>query len=209
MSGSQSVELALLDDPGAFRDEFLALDAAAAVAYDRFVYDSPEQADRVREALFARGAGESSPPAGKLLLANGTPAAMIAVLPAAPLRRRRLTAALTIARDASLALSAAVQARLRLAAGTLMRVADDDAYLARIAVQERVAGTGLGRAALAHALAAARGLVARRCVLDVADDNTRALALYARHGFEPVGRGDAADPESGRTLRYIHLAAPL
>jgi diamine N-acetyltransferase len=49
---------------------------------------------------------------------------------------------------------------------------------------------GIGRALLEAALAHERFRRAPRIVLDVWDENVRAITLYARFGFEPAGRRD-------------------
>ena len=48
-------------------------------------------------------------------------------------------------------------------------------------------GQGVGNALMDAAIGYARGTGYRQMVLDVADDNAPAIALYARHGFEPTG----------------------
>jgi ribosomal protein S18 acetylase RimI-like enzyme len=190
-------------------EEYLALDASAAAAYYEFVYDRPERGAAVQRALFERGAAESGAPATRLLVVGGRAAGLWAVLPHALVQRRRLAAAMAVARDPGLRVDDGTAERARLAGRTLVRVQEDDAYLARIAVSPDFAGRGLGGELLERALAEARALGARRCVLDVAVGNTRALALYRRAGFGEVGRAEVTDPVSGRSLGHLHLALPL
>lgn len=55
-------------------------------------------------------------------------------------------------------------------------------------------GRGVGDALVAAVVAWARGAGYARLVLDVADENAPAIALYARHGFEPTGETSALPP---------------
>jgi ribosomal protein S18 acetylase RimI-like enzyme len=59
-------------------------------------------------------------------------------------------------------------------------------------------GDALLRAAVAHA----RDLGARRLLLDVGDHNAHAIALYARHGFEPTGRTGTLPPPREHVLEH-------
>jgi len=100
----------------------------------------------------------------------------------------------------------ALTERLRRAAGTLATSSETDGYLSRLAVHPAMAGRGLGRALLAEALAATRALGLERCVLEVADGNERAIALYQAAGFKAIGEASTTDPETGRRLGYLHMA---
>ncbi|MCL5777692.1 GNAT family N-acetyltransferase [Limibaculum sp. FT325] len=70
----------------------------------------------------------------------------------------------------------------------LIRVAADEAELLTIAVRPEGRGRGLGARLLAEALAAARVAGAARMILEVADGNAPARALYARGGFAVIAR---------------------
>jgi ribosomal protein S18 acetylase RimI-like enzyme len=188
---------------------FLAFDAMAMIASNRFVFDSNEDAQRFQAYLFERGVAESCPPAGRLLIVDGEPAGILAVLAPPVLRKRRLGAALAAARDPAWAADTGVRRRLQLIGGTLHRVAEDEAYLARIAVGDHAAGRGLGRWLLGEALAEARHLGLARLVLDVSDDNARAIEFYRRTGFDEIGRVAAEDAETGRRVGYLHLTLPV
>jgi ribosomal protein S18 acetylase RimI-like enzyme len=142
-------------------------------------------------------------------MVDGEAAGILTVLAPPVLRKRRLGAALAAARDPRWAADAAVRRRLQLIGGTLHRVADDEAYLARIAVGDRVAGRGLGRWLLAEAVAEARQLGLARLVLDVSDDNARAIEFYRRAGFDEIGHRTADDPDTGRHVGYLHLSMPV
>jgi ribosomal-protein-alanine N-acetyltransferase len=70
----------------------------------------------------------------------------------------------------------------------LARVTAGEAEILTLAVDPARRGAGLGAALVAEALDAARAAEARSMLLEVAVDNTAALALYRRAGFEAVGR---------------------
>lgn len=64
-----------------------------------------------------------------------------------------------------------------------LAVVDDHLYVTRLGVAEQHRRRGLATALMATALAWGLGRGARWCVLQVADHNTAALALYRRLGF--------------------------
>jgi len=70
----------------------------------------------------------------------------------------------------------------------LWRVASDEAEILTIAVLPPWRRHGLGTRLLAAAVAGAETVGAQTMYLEAAADNTAALALYAGHGFEQVGR---------------------
>jgi GNAT superfamily N-acetyltransferase len=63
-----------------------------------------------------------------------------------------------------------------------------DIELKRIYLLHRFHGEGVGRRLMHTALEAAIAAGARRLLLGVYDENHRALAFYARHGFVEAGR---------------------
>jgi ribosomal protein S18 acetylase RimI-like enzyme len=69
-----------------------------------------------------------------------------------------------------------------------------------------VAGRGLGRRLVEGALAATRDHGLARCVLEVADTNERAIALYRAFGFTTIGAGATTDPATGARLGSLHMA---
>ncbi len=97
--------------------------------------------------------------------------------------------------------SEAALAGLLGASGALALIADDGFILLRalageaeiltLAVQPDGRRRGLGQALVAGAAAAAHDAGAESLFLEVAEDNAPALSLYARCGFEPVGRRNA------------------
>lgn len=83
-----------------------------------------------------------------------------------------------------------------------------DAYLISMWVAPQARGRGIG-AALIHAVvtwAAEAGC--RRVLLDVADDNRAAVALYRQAGFVPTGRTGALPPPRSH-VREHQRALPL
>ena len=60
--------------------------------------------------------------------------------------------------------------------------------LVRFYVHPEHHGSGTAGVLMDHTLAAARATGARGAWLGVSEENARANAFYARHGFEPVGR---------------------
>lgn len=186
--------------------QYLELEALASAAFYRFAFDDDQAAAiAFRDLLVARGAAEYGPPAARLLLLDDEPAGMFAVLTARLLQQRRLAAAVAIARADGYRDDAELQHRLRLAGSILQRPGADDAYLSRIAVHPRSAGRGVGKWLLEQALEEARLLGAQRCVLDVAEENERAIAFYRRAGFTEAGRAATEDPRTGRKLGYLHM----
>jgi ribosomal protein S18 acetylase RimI-like enzyme len=66
--------------------------------------------------------------------------------------------------------------------------ADQELFALYVASERQ--GRGIGTSLLEAALACERFTQASRIFLDVWDENTRAIALYARYGFRPAGRRD-------------------
>lgn len=63
----------------------------------------------------------------------------------------------------------------------------DDVELKRIYLLHRLQGTGVGARLMGTAIEQARLMGARRLLLGVHGGNERAIAFYARHGFERAG----------------------
>lgn len=70
----------------------------------------------------------------------------------------------------------------------LLRFAADEGEVLNLAVIPEARGQGLGRALLVDGIALARNLKIARLFLEVAIDNTPALALYRSCGFGEIGR---------------------
>ena len=75
----------------------------------------------------------------------------------------------------------------RLRGFILSRLAADEAEILTIAVDAEHQGSGVGRALLRENLSQAANAGAKAMFLEVAKDNTPALALYDRFGFVQVG----------------------
>lgn len=70
----------------------------------------------------------------------------------------------------------------------LLRTVADEAEILTLAVRPAARRSGLGRALVAAGAAEALRAGARSLYLEVAQDNTAALALYHRAGFAEAGR---------------------
>jgi ribosomal protein S18 acetylase RimI-like enzyme len=184
----------------------LALEGLAGAAGHGFIYDDAVQSRAFRAWLLGRGVADFAPPWARLLELDGRVAGLLCMLPGRELARRRLLAALALQRAGGAQLPEHVRARLSLLGTTLVRCQADDAYLSSIAVDPAFAGCGLGSWMLTRAIEEARQAGASRLVLEVDRDNGRAQALYARHGFREVGRGEAVDATGTRRVCNIHLA---
>lgn len=86
-----------------------------------------------------------------------------------------------------------------LAGYVMIQAAADEAEILSIAVARHRRGHGLGARLLAAAERAASARGARRIFLEVADDNSPAIRLYRRAGFDETGR---------RKGYYRHAARP-
>jgi ribosomal-protein-alanine N-acetyltransferase len=69
-----------------------------------------------------------------------------------------------------------------------LAVSPDEAWINNIAVRRDAQRHGVGRALLEDLHAEARRRGARQIMLEVAADNAPAQLLYARYGFEVIGR---------------------
>lgn len=77
-------------DLGEHVDAFLRLAALASAAHDQFAFRDVAAARRFYEELCHCGGADFAPPAGRLMLVNGRPAGMFAVVAPAALKRSRL-----------------------------------------------------------------------------------------------------------------------
>ena len=82
----------------------------------------------------------------------------------------------------------------------LARVAADEAEVLTLGVMPAARRTGLGRALLDQAMAAAAARGAAWMLLEVADANVAGRALYAASGFAVVGRRRRYYPGGGDAL---------
>ncbi len=90
----------------------------------------------------------------------------------------------------------------------------DEFHLLNLAVARERWGQGLGRTALRHMVAVAEQRGSAQLWLEVRVSNTRAQALYASEGFEPMGlrRGyyplNAQAREDARLMRRVLRESP-
>jgi [ribosomal protein S18]-alanine N-acetyltransferase len=96
----------------------------------------------------------------------------------------------------------------------LMRTTVYEAEILTLAVRPEARGRGLGADLVRRGLAAAAGRGARRVVLEVADDNGAARAIYAKAGFEQAAVRPRyyARPDGSRRdalLLALNLPDPL
>lgn len=90
----------------------------------------------------------------------------------------------------------------------LMRVIDEAHILNISVVADRQRG-GLGRRLLDHLASTARDAGATQLFLEVRPSNTAALALYARAGFETIGRRKGYYPAAGGREDALVMRLPL
>lgn len=191
------------------REAYLELEAAAAEPYERFVYDTTEQADRVRSLLFEAAAAEWAPPGAWLAISEaGQVGGGFAVLPAVEVQRRRLRS-MRILQKAGHLHDAALVGRMRAAAVLLAELSTGDWYLPRIAVSPAFRGQGCGAWLLGEVERVAREGGGGRVVLEVSAQNRAALALYVRHGYAELGRATAEDLATFHRLTLVRMARPL
>jgi len=89
----------------------------------------------------------------------------------------------------------------------LLRVAADEAEILTLAVRPESRRRGAGRALLDAAMEAAAAAGAARMLLEVAEDNAAARALYAAAGFAPAGRRPRYYPD-GRDALVLAAVLP-
>ena len=192
-----------------YQHALLSFAGSAVAAHSHFVFDTEEEARAFLAFTLNRGVADFGPPAGRLLLVNGTPAGLLAVLSPQLLQQRRITSALAVARHDRYGKDRALRERLQLGARALCNVRDDTAYLSCLAIDGRFAGQGLGRWLLRQAHSEAARLGLSGVMLDVAAENRRAINLYTRSGYTEVGRASVQDAATGRSVTFCHLAVDL
>jgi len=110
-----------------------------------------------------------------------------------------------LAAPLTLALAAADTADGAAAGFVLGRLVAGEAEIVTLAVAPGRQGRGIGGALVGAFLDAARAAAATRVVLEVAEDNAPARAVYARHGFLPAGRRPGYYTRSGGSGRVDAL----
>jgi ribosomal protein S18 acetylase RimI-like enzyme len=196
----------LRNDLTGFEQPFLELVYQSSEPYNDFAYDSRELAVRVQRYLFERNACEFAPPYAWLAEDAGKLLGMIVALPAEELQRCRLRAALAMAKSSVAAEHPAASRRLQLASHTLLKAQPGDFYISQVAVHPDARNRGIGKLLLDHAEREARARGCARLVLEVCPRSEAAVRLYRREGYEQLDSRRVVDPESGRSLEFLHLA---
>jgi len=78
----------------------------------------------------------------------------------------------------------------------------DTVWLISMWVAPEVRGSGAGDALMKAVVAGARAAGAKRMLLDVADNNRHAIALYQRHGFAANGETSTLPPPRGHVKEH-------
>ena len=125
------------------------------------------------------------------------------------LKRRRLEAAMRLARSPFGRNDPDLSRRIRLAAQTMLSPNEDDWYFSRLALLSNARGVGVGFWLEEQVLAAGRRAGCRRCVLEVTPQSPEAIAIHTRYKFKISSRPRVEDPQTGRWLEYIHMELPL
>jgi ribosomal-protein-alanine N-acetyltransferase len=90
------------------------------------------------------------------------------------------------------------------------QLASDEAEILALCVRKEFQRQGIGRSLVEALSRAARKAEARRLFLEVASDNTAALSLYGKLGFEQCGRRKGYYQRAGaRDKDAINLALTL
>lgn len=184
----------------------LEMECAAAEPYLRFVYDDWEHALAVQRFLGEKGLLESSPPFGRVLLDQGEVAGMVSGVPGADLKKLRMRAAFALAKS-PLAPDAASQRRIQLAHKAIFIPEDTDLYSGKLGVSRTVRSRGAGAILMTDINDEARAGGFRRAVGEVAPDNPPMLRLMLEKvHWKRLYNRRVEDPETGRTLEYVHIA---
>lgn len=91
----------------------------------------------------------------------------------------------------------------------VMMMVLDEAHILNISVCGTRQGRGLGRRLLDHLGAVARAAGGRQMFLEVRPSNQAALALYAKAGFETIGRRKGYYPAPGGREDALVMRLPL
>ena len=192
------------------REFCLEMDYDAVEPYLRFVYDDPAQARFVQRFLYDKGLSEVAPRYVRILVRDGRPLAMLACCPAVELRQLRFRAAMALSKVELLRADAGIARRIQLAARTLIRLEKGDYYVGRLGVVRKLRAAGVGVWMMQSCVDEARELGFRRLTGEVHPSATAMLRLCCeRIGFEQVDLRRVDDPESHRTLEYVHIVKDL
>jgi ribosomal protein S18 acetylase RimI-like enzyme len=188
---------------------FLDLEAEASQPYGRFVYADSDESETIRRFLFDQGLCEFSPPYGRLLIEGGSILGMITCLPGEKARDIRLRAALALTKAGFLDQRSPLRHRVQLAAKTLIALHAGDYYLSRIAVVRSDRRRGIGSRLIEHFEEEGRKLGSGRLILEVDPATEDAVRFYHRHGFREIEHRHVVDPDTGRSLEYLHMAKAI
>lgn len=176
---------------------------AASRPYATFVHGDDERARAAFQAALLRPSSEVALDRVRAVFEGPEVAGLVITVEGANLARCRLadSVAMLAAQDESR--RAAFRERLRITAPLWFSVPADTLYLSKIAVRRdrRARGLGAKLMTIVFDQAERRGL--ERVCLDVASDNSGALALYERFGFSCTGER-AVETSAGR-IAYRRL----
>lgn len=193
-------------DVARFADFCLEVELAAADAYLRFVYDNIDRARALLRYLGEKQLLESSAPFGHVLVHDGAPLAMAAVLPGAELRKLRMRVALAMQKAGDLRPDDVTMKRIQLAHGVLLRPEDSDFYLSRIGVAPGARGSGAAPLIANFITCEAKIRGFTRATAEVHPANIPMMKLMCEKvGWHPIGEHSVTDPVTGRSLQYSHL----
>ena len=189
---------------------YLALEYEASAPYYEFVFDDEAEARRAQRVLWDEEAGEWVPPHGHAIMLDDEFAGLIGGVMGGELQRVRLRASLALSR-AGIPSDEDQAERMRMAVQTLVKPEPDDFYYGQVALTRAARKTGLVEELFELIRHYASACGARRCVFQAHADSPRLIAFYERTGQERerIGEGEATDPKTGRTIRYVHFATDL
>jgi hypothetical protein len=185
-------------------DAVLRLARMASRTYDRFVFDTPEQAARANRTLFEHQAADFSPPRGVIAIEYGRVLGMIAGMSAEAMFELGLRACAVLARLDYCGPSSAAFGRIRMAAKAAAPAGPGDFYSTKIVVARRARATGLADELARRQIEETRGHGFSRIVYNVNPEHRAGIDLQKRMGCRHFGRATAEDPDTGRSMTYCH-----
>jgi ribosomal protein S18 acetylase RimI-like enzyme len=187
------------------------LHAAGPEIYDYIFSDDAQRAEHFIAAEFRTGTGLCGHRAVSAAEEDGVVVGVACVFDAAEHHRLLRGTLQNIVTVYGLRRSWSVLARAQHVAPVITRPGPGELCLCNLAVAPGKRGRGIGTALLEHGIAVARARGHRRLVLDVAETNPRAAALYARLGLRPEQSARCRDPRAaarvpGSTRMALTLA---
>jgi ribosomal protein S18 acetylase RimI-like enzyme len=185
--------------------------AAGPEIYDYIFRDGAQKALDFIAAEFRTGAGLCGHRAVSAAVEDGVVVGVACVFDAAEHNRLLRGTLQNIVTVYGMRRSWSVLARAQHVAPVITRPGPGELCLCNLAVAPGKRGRGIGTALLEHGIAVARARGHRRFVLDVAETNPRAAALYARLGLRPEQSARCRDPRAaahvpGSTRMALTLA---